>query len=194
MAKDTGIKTSGKTKIIAERGKQELFIIREFEAPREMVFRAYTDARLYVSWMGPKRFSMNLEKFEPIEGGSFRFIHKDTDGAEYAFHGVFHEILAPERLIGTFEFEGLPEKGHVELDTAKFEELPGGRTKLTIQAVYQSVEDRNGMVDGGMEAGISEGFERLDELLIEMQTISAGDSYDDLYDDMYLTELADEME
>lgn len=153
------------TQVTAEPGKQELTITREFDAPRELVFRAYTDPKLYAQWMSPRDLTMTLEKFEPITGGSWRFIHTDKDGKAYGFHGVYHEVKAPERMIGTFEFEGLPESGHVEMDTARFDALPDGRTKLVIQAVYQSVADRDGMVQSGMERGIREGFEKLDELL-----------------------------
>lgn len=154
-----------KTKVSAEPGKQEFSITREFDAPRELVFKAFTDPKLYVQWLGPRGMTMRLEKFEPRAGGMWRYIHKDQQGNEYGFHGVNHEVLPPERLIDTFEFEGLPEKGHVSLETARFEELPGGRTKLTIQSVFQSVADRDGMVEAGMEKGITESFERLDELL-----------------------------
>jgi len=87
---------------------------------------------------------MTLEIFEPEEGGRCRYIHKDQDGNEYAFHGVYHEVAAPERIISTFEFEGFPEKGHVVLGTMRFEKLPGDRTKLTSQSVFQTVEDRKG--------------------------------------------------
>ena len=154
-----------KTTIIAEPGKQELFIIREFDAPRELVFQANTDAELFKQWMGPKEFAMDLQYFNPVDGGGFRYVSKDATGNEYAFRGVYHEVVFPERMIGTFEFEGLPEKGHVEFDTSRFEALPGDRTKLTIQAIYQSVEDRDMMIKSGMEGGITEGFNRLDELL-----------------------------
>ena len=108
---------------------------------------------------------MNLEKFEPRSGGMWRYTHKDKDGNEFGFHGVYHEVLAPERMIDTFEFEGLPEKGHVSLETAKFMELPGGRTRVNMQSVFQSVADRDGMMQSGMEQGINESFDRLDELL-----------------------------
>jgi uncharacterized protein YndB with AHSA1/START domain len=108
---------------------------------------------------------MTLETFEPRNGGMWRYIHKDQNGNEYAFHGVYHEVLAPERIIDTFEFEGLPEKGHVSLETAKFEELPAGRTKLTVQSVFKTVADRDGMLQGGMEEGVNDSYERLDELL-----------------------------
>ena len=154
-----------KTKITAEPGRQELFITREFDAPRELVFKAFTDPKLYTQWLGPRRYTMNLEKFEPRSGGMWRYTHKDKDGNEFGFHGVYHEVLAPERMIDTFEFEGLPEKGHVSLETAKFMELPGGRTRVTMQSVFQSVADRDGMMQSGMEEGINESFARLDELL-----------------------------
>ena len=157
------------TIITAEPGRQELFITREFDAPRELVFKAYTDPELFVQWLGPRELTMILETFEPISGGRWRYIHKDQAGNEYGFHGVFHEIAPPERAIQTFEFEGLPEKGHVEFDTARFEELPGGRTKLVIQAVYQSVADRDGMIQSGMERGVNDGYDRLDDLLSKMK-------------------------
>lgn len=122
-----------KTNLIAEPGKQEIIITREFDAPRELVFKAFTDPKLYIQWLGPRDLTMTLEKFEPRPGGMWRYIHKDQDGNEFGFHGVYHEVTAPERIIGTFEFEGLPEKGHVMLETARFEALPDGRTRLTIQ-------------------------------------------------------------
>jgi uncharacterized protein YndB with AHSA1/START domain len=157
--------TKDKTTITAEPGRQELFITREFDAPRELVFKAHTDPEMYVQWLGPRRSTMQLTKFEPRDGGSYRFVHTHSDGSKYSFYGVYHEILAPERIINTFEFEGLPERGHVILQTARFEALPGNRTRLTGQAVYQSVEDRDGMIQSGMEMGVNEGYEKLDELL-----------------------------
>lgn len=161
--------TKYNTKITAEPGKQEIFITREFDAPRELVFKAFTDPKLITQWLGPRELTMTLEKFEPRSCGSWRYIYTDQDGNESAFHGVYHEILAPERAIQTFEFEGLPEKGHVSLETARFESLPGDRTKLTIQAVYQSVADRDGMLQSGMERGVNDSYERLDELLEKMR-------------------------
>ncbi len=162
MAKNT-------TNIKAEPGKQEIIITREFDAPRELVFKAFTDPKLYVQWLGPRGYTTKLEIFEPKNGGSWQYIQKDKDGNEYAFHGVNHEVLAPERIIGTFEFEGLPEKGHVLLQTARFEALPGSRTKLTSQSVFQTVEDRDGMLQSGMERGVNDSYDRLDELLEKMQ-------------------------
>lgn len=156
------------TIITAEPGKQELFITREFDAPRELVFKAHTDAQLYAQWLGPRGYEMVLETFEPYSGGRYRYIHKDTDGNEYGFHGVFHEI-SEDLMIQTFEFEGLPEKGHVTLDTMRLEALPGNRTRITIQSVFQTVADRDGMIQSGMERGVNEGYERLDEILEKLR-------------------------
>src|SRR5512139_2925370 len=114
------------TTITAEPGKQELFIIREFDAPRELVFKAHTNPELYTQWLGPRGYEMILETFEPYSGCRYRYIHKDPEGNEYGFHGVFHEI-SEDLMIQTFEFEGLPEKGHVSLDSMRLERLPGDR-------------------------------------------------------------------
>ena len=158
-----------KTVIMAEPGKQELFITREFDAPRDLVFKAHTDPDLYIRWLGPRDLTTTLETFEPVSGGRWRFIQKDKDGNEFSFHGVNHDVTPPERLIGTFEFEGLPESGHVILETTLFEALPGGRTRVTTQSVYQSVQDRDGMIAAGMESGVVDGHERLDEILEGLQ-------------------------
>jgi len=157
-----------KTTVTAEPGKQELYIIREFDAPRELLFKAYTDADLYAKWVGPNDLTMTVEKMDAFDGGSYKFIH-ERDGHKYTFHGVYHEVLAPERIIGTFEFDGLPEKGHVIMGTTKFEDLGGGRSRLVHQSVFQSVGDRDGMLQSGMERGMNEGYEKLDKLLERMQ-------------------------
>jgi uncharacterized protein YndB with AHSA1/START domain len=99
--------------------KQELVITREFEAARELVFNAFTDPDLYAQWIGPRGFTTKLETFEPRSGGSWRYVQTEPSGADLSFHGVHHEVLPPERIIGTFEFEGLPEKGHVLLQNGE---------------------------------------------------------------------------
>ena len=157
-----------KTTITVEPGKQELFITREFDAPRELVYKAHTDPQLFAQWIGPRDLRMTLETFEPASGGKWRFIQKDQDGNEFGFHGVFHEVSL-ERIIQTFEFEGLPDSGHVVLEALTFEPLPNGRTRLTTQSIYRSVADRDGMVQAGMEYGINEGYEQLDEILETMK-------------------------
>jgi uncharacterized protein YndB with AHSA1/START domain len=157
------------TRITAEPGKQELIVVREFDAPRDLVFRAYTDPKLYEQWIGPRGLTTRIETFEPRSGGSWRYVQMDEEGNEFGFHGVNHDVTPPERIIQTFEFEGLPESGHAVLDVAKFEELPGNRTRFTGRSVFLSVEDRDGMMQSDMEEGMKDSFSRLDELLERLQ-------------------------
>lgn len=157
--------SKNKTVVTAEPGRQELFITREFDAPRELVYKAHIDPKLYVQWLGPHGYEMILKEFEPVNGGKYRYIHKDKDGNEFGFHGTFHE-MSIDNMVQTFEFEGYPR--HVSLDTMTLEELSGGRTKATIHSIFQSVSDRDGMIQNGMERGVSEGYERLDDLLKAM--------------------------
>ncbi len=118
--------SANRVNISAEPGKQEIRITREFDAPRAIVFKAFTDPTLLSQWWGPRHLSTEVDKMDVRPGGQWRFINRDAAGNEYAFHGVYHEIRVPERIIETFEFEGLPETGHVTLDTLTLEELPGG--------------------------------------------------------------------
>ena len=157
-----------KTTIAAEHGKQEVTVTREFDAPREFVFKAFTHEELYVQWHGPRDMEMTVNYFEAKTGGSYRYTHKDPKGEEFGFHGVFHEVKAPERIIDTFEFEDMP--GHVSLETIIFEELPENRTRVTSQSVFQSPADCEGMIASGMNKGVIEGYERLDELLDKLTT------------------------
>ncbi len=157
------------TRIKAESGKQEIFIEREFDAPRELVFRAVMDPKLVTQWWGPRYYTTVVDKMEPRSGGQWRFINRDNEGHNFAFHGVYHEVLPPERVIDTFEFEGMPETGHASLETMKLEELPGGRTKLTVQSVFQSVVDRDAMLSSGMEEGVKDTYNRLEEVLAEIR-------------------------
>ncbi|MDD1661199.1 MAG: SRPBCC domain-containing protein [Methanomicrobiales archaeon] len=153
------------TRIIAEPGKLTITIIRVFDAPREKVFRAYTDPKLIPLWWGPERYATTVERMEARTGGSWRYIQRDAGGNEFAFHGVYHEITSPLRIVDTFEFEGMP--GHVMLEVADFRER-GGRTKVTGLAVFQTVGDRDGMAASGMEEGVKESTERLARLLLRM--------------------------
>jgi uncharacterized protein YndB with AHSA1/START domain len=155
------------TEIIAEPGTQQIVILREFDAPRELVYRAYTDPELLVQWMGPKRLTMTVERHELRDGGRYRYIHRDENGEEAGFHGVFHgEPSLDGGFVRTFEFEGYP--GHVSLETLILEERDGKTLSRAI-SVFQSVEDRDGMMASGMESGLNEGMEKLDELLARLQ-------------------------
>jgi uncharacterized protein YndB with AHSA1/START domain len=151
--------------ITAEPGRQEIFITREFDAPRELVFKAFVTPELIARWLGPRNMKMTIDYYDSRSGGSYRYIHTDPNGNSYSFRGVIHEVKAPERIIQTFEFEGLPDDGHVTLDASIFEELPGNRTKVTIHSVCRSVADREAIMASGMEYGVNEGYSRLDELL-----------------------------
>lgn len=158
-----------KTVITIEPDRQEIIINREFDAPRELVFKAFTDPVLYGQWIGPEGLTTTIEIFESEDGGSWRYTQQDADGNETAFHGVNHEVLYPERIISTFECEGLPEKGHVILQTTRFEELPGKRTRIVDQSLFQSVMDRDGMIMSGMEEGLNDSYNRLDWLLEKLK-------------------------
>jgi uncharacterized protein YndB with AHSA1/START domain len=154
-----------KTQIDAPAGVPFVDITREFDAPLELVRRAWTDPDLVKQWLGPRKYEMVIERWEPRAGGAYRYIHRDEAGNEFGFHGVFHSS-DPDNMVQTFEFEGVP--GHVSLDKLALEDIGGGRTRARIHSVYQSLEDRDGMVQSGMGDGVNEGFERLDELLATM--------------------------
>lgn len=151
---------ANETKITVEPNVQEIVIEREFDAPRDLVFKVTTDPEYIPQWWGPKDPQVEIDHADVTSGGKWRFIHGGI-----GFHGVYHEVLAPERVIQTFEWEGLPEKGHVILETARYEALADDRTKLTIQQVFQTVADRDGMIQSGQEGGMKESHARLDELL-----------------------------
>ncbi len=153
------------TKIAAEPGKQDILITREFNAPRDVVFKAFIDPNLYKQWIGPREIKTTLETFEPRKGGKYRYIQRDKNGHEFIFHGVFHEVKAPEMIIETFEYEGAHEKGRPALESMKFESLPGNRTRVIEKSVFMSTEDRDGMIQSDMEKGIKESYEQLDDLL-----------------------------
>ena len=150
------------TTLVAEPGRQEIVLRRVLDAPRELVFKTMTDPSLIPNWWGPKGLTTVVEKMDVRPGGAWRFVQRDPDGNEFAFNGVYHEVLPPERLVYTFEFEGVP--GHVLLETVTFEELDG-KTRPTDRSVFQTVEDRDAMVQSGMESGAKEAMDRLAELL-----------------------------
>jgi uncharacterized protein YndB with AHSA1/START domain len=150
------------TRLIAEPGKQEIIITRSFDAPRELVFKAYTDPDLIPYWWRPRIFITIVDKMDVRPGGLWRFVQRDGDGSEYAFNGVYHEITHPKRLVYTFEFEGMP--GHVVLETVTFEEQ-GGWTTVMDQSVFLSVADRDGILYSGMQGGAVETMELLSEFL-----------------------------
>ena len=151
-----------KTAYAIEPGKPELVMTRTFDAPRGLVFKTITDPKLIPQWWGPSYLTTTVDEMDVRPGGRWRYVQRDPQGNEHAFHGVYHEIKAPESLVMTFEYEGVP--GHVVLQTITLEEVDG-KTRMIDQSVFQSVADRDGMVESGMESGATEMMDRLEELL-----------------------------
>lgn len=150
-------------KLKAEPGKQDLMITYEFNAPAARVFKAMTDPKMIAQWWGPRKYETIVDKLEPKVGGQWRFINRAADGGEHGFHGVFHRIDAPRQVVQTFEYEGAP--GHVSLESLTLVERDG-KTLVTALSVFQSPEDREGMMQGdAMESGARETYARLEELL-----------------------------
>ncbi len=140
----------------------EVRIERTFDAPRELVWEAYTDPELLTEWLGPRRLTMTVQEMDVRTGGSYRYTHRDDDG-EYVFFGEFREVVPPKLLVQTFQFEGNDHPPSV--DRVEFEELDGDRTRIVVTATLDSIESRDAMLQSGMERGVSEGYEKLDELL-----------------------------
>jgi uncharacterized protein YndB with AHSA1/START domain len=149
--------------IDAVPGQSYADITREFEAPAAAVFRAHADPELFKIWIGPRSLTTEITHFDFRTGGGYRYEQKDPDGNVYAFRGVFHTVRENEVLIQTFEYEGYPDA--VSLDIMRFEDLPGGRSRLVDRSVFPSIEVLEGMMAQGMESGMNEGYEKLDEML-----------------------------
>ncbi|MDQ4129377.1 MAG: SRPBCC family protein [Actinomycetota bacterium] len=154
--------TTHETEISADPEVPLVRITREFDAPREKVFRAHTDPELLVRWLGPRRYEMRIDHYDCRTGGSYRYVHV-SDGNEYGFRGCFHEVRPSELIIQTFTFEGEPDG--VALERLVLEDLGGGRTRLMATSLMESFEARDAMIASGMEEGVRESYERLDELL-----------------------------
>ncbi|MGX5653915.1 SRPBCC family protein [Geodermatophilus nigrescens] len=150
------------TQIAADPDVPLIRITREFDAPPAKVFRAHTDPELVVQWLGPRGLEMRIDHYDCRTGGSYRYVHSDANG-EYAFHGSFHEVRPDERIVQTFTFEGMPDG--VALEKLVLEDLGDGRTRLTSTSLCDSFADRDAMLASGMEVGVVQGYERLDEVL-----------------------------
>jgi len=135
---------------------------RTFDAPRELVFRAHTDPELIPQWWGLRAGTTRIEKLDLRVGGEWRWVQVMPDGTEFGFHGEYREITPPEKLVNTFEFDGMP--GHVAEDAAVFTDVDG-KTRLTITSTFANKEDRDAMIASGMEGGAVETWDRLGELL-----------------------------
>jgi uncharacterized protein YndB with AHSA1/START domain len=152
-------------KVEAPAGVPFIDWVREFDAPVEAVFRAHKEPDMIKQWLGPRRYEMDIESYDFRTGGRYRYLHR-ADGEEYAFNGVFHVVRENEFAIQTFEFEGYPDV--VSIESMAFEALDNGRSRVRGHSTYPSMEARDGMVSSGMEDGMSEGYERLDEVLARL--------------------------
>lgn len=150
------------TEIVADPDVPLVRITREFDAPPDKVFRAHVDPDLVVQWLGPRRLEMRIDHWDCRTGGSYRYLHV-SDGNEFGFHGSFHEVRPSELIVQTFTFEGFPDG--VALERLAFEDLGNGRTRLVATSLVDSFEGRDAFVSSGMEEGVREGYERLDEVL-----------------------------
>lgn len=163
MASNGGNTKSGIT--FTKLSDREYEMKREFNAPRQLVFQAYTDPEHIPHWWGPRSTTTIVDQMDVRPGGNWRYIHRDPDGSENAFNGEYREVVPPERLVYTFEWEGMP--GHVIVESLAFTEQ-GGKTTITSTSLFASPEDFEGMMATGAESGAIETWERLDELLTRL--------------------------
>lgn len=145
---------------------REYVMTRVFDAPRELVYQAYTDPDIVPHWWGLRSSTTAVDSMDVKPGGAWRYIQREEDGTEYAFRGEYREVTPPERLVNTFEFEPMP--GKIIVDTTTFEEQ-GGKTVVTTTSLFDSSEDRDGMLATGMEAGANESWDLLAEWLAANQ-------------------------
>ncbi|OZC70720.1 TIGR03086 family protein [Rhodococcus sp. 06-470-2] len=157
--------TAHETEIVADEKVPTIEIIREFDAAPERVFRAHIDPELYRQWVGPRSLTTRILKWQGHTGGAWAFAN-DRDGEEIAsFFGSFHEVRPNERIVWTFTYEGQPDS--VALETLTFENREGGGTLLRVLSVMSDFASRDGMLSSGMDVGVKEGYDKLDELLAQ---------------------------
>jgi uncharacterized protein YndB with AHSA1/START domain len=158
----TSQQQSAATATITTPSDREIHCERVFDAPRDRVYAAYTDPATIPEWWGPRGTTAIVDAMDVRAGGSWRFVVRDCDGRETAFRGTYREVSPPERIVQTFEWEGMP--GHVSVETTTFADL-GDRTKVRTTSIFHTTEERDGMLGSGMERGLNETYQRLDELL-----------------------------
>jgi uncharacterized protein YndB with AHSA1/START domain len=154
--------TKNQTRIEADPAMPVIRISREFDAPPEKVFRAWTDPDLFARWIGPRSIDTTIEKWDANTGGHYRYTAA-RDDFSMGFYGSFHEVRPNERIVQTFSFDGAPDG--VSLETMTFEALEGGRCRVVGVSVVESLEIRDQILSSGMDVGVNEGYEKLDELL-----------------------------
>jgi uncharacterized protein YndB with AHSA1/START domain len=163
LAESVTLSSKRKTTFIVRREELKVVMERTFDAPRDLVWKVFTDPQSIPEWWGPKNLTTTVEKMDVKPGGAWRFVQRDPEGNQFAFNGVYKEIDPPRFLSRTFNFEGIP--GNHELTELLTLEEHDGKTKVIGIAVYANVEDLDGMVGSGMEKGATESWERLAELV-----------------------------
>ena len=158
----TNDQKEARTATVTTPTEREIHVERVFDAPRDRVYAAYTDPELVPEWWGPYDTTTVVDQMDVRAGGSWRFVSRDSDGSETAFRGTYREVTPPDRIVQTFEWEGMP--GHVCIETVVFEDL-GDRTRVINTSLFHTTEERDGMLSSGMEKGMNEAYQRLDELL-----------------------------
>ncbi len=156
------VETSSSRMTLTLPSDRQIVVTRVFDAPQELVWKAYTDPAAIPQWWGPRSHTTTVDKMDVRPGGAWRYVSHDADGNEYGFRGEYREVVPLQRLVATFEFEPMP--GHVSVETLTLVEHEG-KTALTNTSVFDSVEDRDGMLQSGMEQGLRETYDRLAEYL-----------------------------
>lgn len=157
----TSVKEPARKATVTTPAEREIRIERVFDAPRERVWRAFTDPQLVAQWWG-RGNRLVIERLEVERGGHWRFVEHSADGV-HGFEGRFREVTPPERVVQTFEWDGMP--GYVAIDSVTFEDLGDGRTKVANRSLFHTTEERDGMLSAGSESGLSESYAALDRLL-----------------------------
>jgi uncharacterized protein YndB with AHSA1/START domain len=161
----TTAKTMSARAAVTTPTEREIHVERIFNAPRDRVWRAMTEPELLAQWWG-RGNKLVIEKYELERGGHWRFV-EHTDHGAFGFEGRFRELIPPERLVLTFEFDGMP--GHVVVNFMTLEDLGDGRTKLIAESLFLTKEDRDGMMSSGMEQGMNESYAALDRVLASLR-------------------------
>lgn len=144
--------------------EREIHVERIFNAPRDRVWKALTDPEFIAQWWG-RGNKVVIEKLEVTRGGHWRFVEHGPDGV-HGFEGRYREVRPPERLVYTFEWDGMP--GHVIVELTTLADLGDGRTKLVTTSLFHTGEERDGFLHSGMEGGLNQSYEALDRVLAAM--------------------------
>jgi uncharacterized protein YndB with AHSA1/START domain len=144
-------------------------VTRDFAATPAQLFRAHTDPEIFARWVGPDGMTTNLDRWDATTGGDWRYV-STRDGMDFAFRGCFHEVR-PDRIVQTFTWEGDPDS--VALQTLLFQDLGGGRARLRTQSLCETFETRDAWLRSGMEAGVDQGYAKLDALLAADEVASS---------------------